>query len=942
MGYNLKTHSQVCTCSTAAVPITGTWSLGSVNGGCYNVTGTLTFNTVVTLTNCVFNMAAGSKIQISGGTNIGFAANKCCFKGTTSSANFWNTIDVGLGAIASFNGCWIQDAYCGITGHQQFASASPVSVITTIGTTFYNNNLGISTPSVSGTSFGDLKLNVANCEFKGDPYSPGNPSQANYGIDLYNLKYVDLTSSISGTTNWFHDLRYKGIHLWIVGTSIVKQCVFNNIDYDQSTSVALMVENQSLIGSGILCTVTQQGLGSSITSPYSFYNVSAGVGIFNAQSNISKNNMQVGLNATELFDCQNSTNVVNDNRVTNTCKYLNGSTLGSCGDAIDVLDCNPYGKNSNVYLNHINSLNVGPTSGAGSGIFVNNWSSNVSGYGLDIMSNYLNMQDAKHGIHTYQLSMSRYTNNFCDIKFHNWGVLQSGIDINYGNGDVVQCNNIISNSQTGSTFSGTTITSPIGINAFNVQKSGYRCNNLGDSHGLATGMHFDQTSTGTDLVGNKFNYTGTGLVCGWNSCALLMPGGIVCKGNEWKTPAPSGGLLARHFGGTPFVQASKIYINPTDPSTLVPNLAFVNPSTSWFQLTSASSGIPIISQCASGCDIYTPPPALLANKSFSEADFQEALGYDSTSDYPLTEEWVAARNVFDVLNSDSVLRYSDSNYLAYYLSKVNTPIELFTDIENRINALNGFDSVLNNYYLKLDSVGHILEILDSTYVSLTYINDSSGMVICQLQRDSLIVKLTMIRDSASVRYANIYVHQGSEIANLLLLVNELPEDEIYEWSTKTIYQILLTTTLVGNFNFTAQQQSDIITISNECPLQAGKAVLTARGLWHYFEKLLPSFNDVVTCLTHGYLYKSGRNLNKNGINIFPNPANDVVNIGIDGMRGEVEIGLFNLFGQTVLKNKLVINSCNITLDVSQIQPGIYTMIVRDEKGETKRTKLEIE
>ncbi|MDA0713667.1 MAG: T9SS type A sorting domain-containing protein, partial [Bacteroidetes bacterium] len=69
------------------------------------------------------------------------------------------------------------------------------------------------------------------------------------------------------------------------------------------------------------------------------------------------------------------------------------------------------------------------------------------------------------------------------------------------------------------------------------------------------------------------------------------------------------------------------------------------------------------------------------------------------------------------------------------------------------------------------------------------------------------------------------------------------------------------------------------------------------------------------------------------MNIFPNPAEDIVNIEIQMLEeGSVEVQLINALGQMVLQDRSNGKTTMNRLEVSDLDPGIYMVRVRTVSG----------
>jgi hypothetical protein len=74
---------------------------------------------------------------------------------------------------------------------------------------------------------------------------------------------------------------------------------------------------------------------------------------------------------------------------------------------------------------------------------------------------------------------------------------------------------------------------------------------------------------------------------------------------------------------------------------------------------------------------------------------------------------------------------------------------------------------------------------------------------------------------------------------------------------------------------------------------------------------------------------STNNNHKGKVNIFPNPAQDLLNITVESYSDEVIVEIFNLNGQSIKRSSLSYNRLNI----SDLSEGMYFVQVSDENGQ---------
>jgi hypothetical protein len=79
------------------------------------------------------------------------------------------------------------------------------------------------------------------------------------------------------------------------------------------------------------------------------------------------------------------------------------------------------------------------------------------------------------------------------------------------------------------------------------------------------------------------------------------------------------------------------------------------------------------------------------------------------------------------------------------------------------------------------------------------------------------------------------------------------------------------------------------------------------------------------------------------VELFPNPANNILYIGIGNdviMNETIELNVLNMLGQVVKSKKLVANSSTINLDIADIEDGLY-LIEINQKNKRSIKKFQI-
>ncbi|WPQ66027.1 zinc-dependent metalloprotease family protein [Chitinophaga sancti] len=73
------------------------------------------------------------------------------------------------------------------------------------------------------------------------------------------------------------------------------------------------------------------------------------------------------------------------------------------------------------------------------------------------------------------------------------------------------------------------------------------------------------------------------------------------------------------------------------------------------------------------------------------------------------------------------------------------------------------------------------------------------------------------------------------------------------------------------------------------------------------------------------------------VQVYPNPANSVVNINLAGVKGKSEVSLFDINGRQVMRRE--VNAANAQLDISSLTPGVYIIRVKNGTKEVSMTKI---
>jgi hypothetical protein len=71
--------------------------------------------------------------------------------------------------------------------------------------------------------------------------------------------------------------------------------------------------------------------------------------------------------------------------------------------------------------------------------------------------------------------------------------------------------------------------------------------------------------------------------------------------------------------------------------------------------------------------------------------------------------------------------------------------------------------------------------------------------------------------------------------------------------------------------------------------------------------------------------------------VFPNPASNVVNINLPGLKGKSDVSIFDVNGRVVLRRQ--VSTVNTQLDISALPAGVYMIRIKNGEKEVNMTKI---
>jgi uncharacterized repeat protein (TIGR01451 family) len=199
-------------------------------------------------------------------------------------------------------------------------------------------------------------------------------------------------------------------------------------------------------------------------------------------------------------------------------------------------------------------------------------------------------------------------------------------------------------------------------------------------------------------------------------------------------------------------------------------------------------------------------------------------------------------------------------------------------------------------------------------------------------------------------YTVQFQNEGSYYAQNVVVLDSL--DANLDWSTmKPIFashpvEISMSTNGVLKYNF----QNIILPTKTDEPILSnghfiysikpkknwmpGTSIQNSAAIYFDFNEPVIT-NKVKNTLT---VPASTITINKyNGLSVYPNPANDVLNIAMDNKTGNTQIFVFDIMGKLVMQQNAIASN-NTKLNISNLAPGQYILKVNNQ-GNSYRAKF---
>jgi hypothetical protein len=206
--------------------------------------------------------------------------------------------------------------------------------------------------------------------------------------------------------------------------------------------------------------------------------------------------------------------------------------------------------------------------------------------------------------------------------------------------------------------------------------------------------------------------------------------------------------------------------------------------------------------------------------------------------------------------------------------------------------------------------------------------DNSNAILEQ-ESDQLSVELSQLF-VASEALRTQFGNDRAAVATVLRNQNNaIIPTNLFETNLKTALDLYLKTIGQGQLA-TATEINWLETMGNSCFENAGPAVFYARSLYGSLTK-----TSLPTTICANSLFVGNRNSDElarkeqsNGLSIVPNPASDNITIAWPATIEPVELSIFNLTGQLILRQKMDTKSTNEMVDLNAFSNGVYFVRLR--------------
>jgi len=866
------------------------------------VSGTMSFfpnepifiNGDVTLTSSLFTITNSSILVSSGGSiTIPTNSNAHIKRGTFQPAapviegctDMWQGIRVQSNAQLELEVVTIKDA-------QEAVRLNVNGRVTATRSRFVNNTYGIYTNAVTGNGPYHMILRGNTFESDGNGFRPSYTNQSPLPSSLgFAGIYMDrVTNGLtmdagSGASNLFSNLHY-GIFARN-SKFTVRSSHFSNI---VQTYKPTGYPGPYLVGKGIYtenCTVDVLGSGIAAGDPtVAFFTTTNGIwteySTLTAQACYMRNvGTGIRMNNAPLHGYRIKNNDIEAN---GQGIYL---TAQSGLPGMSIISGNALTLNSPI--SH--------------GVLIM-YNKDLAAHNSDIYQNPIKLNGGFAGVRLYATNRVNVTDN--TVNFLGTGPRMYGVEVNGGDRNVVNCNDLLGAGRRG-------------IYGEMAGRTDFICNT---ADGPDYGLYLDGVFTGTTptiFVGdNKMRNNPTaGLLLGSN--ALIGP--QAHRGNRWSNASSM--TLARHLGTNILAEQSKFIVDANENAEYMP--VDFDPF-GWFQDIDDPEMSFI---CNPNCRI---PPGLVGGEG-ADIDSLTATGALTGFEHENHSLWLAQKRLYGRLSYEDNPYTGQTVYNNFLSTQATGSAGQYAALQEGLRALfavspanwTALDTTEAGIFEYLDELADVESQLAAGGLST---QDSTDL---ETERAGLQTQIEQYAADLDTLRTTIQAARANGTAALYAQNTTLPATETYETNEKTVNAVVLQTLARNVDSLSSQQRSNLEAVAAQCPLADGEAVLHARALLALYDNTDPAtYNDSTACyfLRPETTSSVLGNLTYGRILVYPNPASQVLHIRCETISDwPVVFSLFNAMGQLVTRKTITSDSFSADLPIRELPDGVYYYIV---------------
>ena len=859
----------------------GGGTLGAMSiyvAGRYYVNGALTLN------NCMVYVKAGGQITVQGGGNL-------ILNNTTiqSCDTMWRGVTVLANGVATLSGSTVRDAENGVL-------LQDGGVLKVANSYFYDNIIGINAqPELTLTDvYGQAQLYVT-----GTAFAPLSGFKKDYqqqsahgtvplsGIWL-NKMYCTIGDSLMQENNFskmVYGIYSQNSHLTLTNSRFTN--IHNHASWvakAKGTAVVSWGNKWNSLSSLTMRPAT--GTGSTVTQ------CDRGIYATWSDNDVSKVEMSQVLTGIYSANGKGLKGIYNANSIY-AVKY--GIWLAR----------NEGAKSNTVTENNIYMQG----SSKGIAILLDEWNNAMSAQYM-ITGNLIELRSAAAGIvSSYALHPNIHYNNIYQYATGSSLPHTTGISLQGSDTASVSCNYIISDYPADSNFVS------IGIEVAQSKQFTLNCNTIKyENCGVYMGGDCQMKNT---YRSNQVDSCDMGLYL--NNAAII--GQQFHKGNRWLNVL------------------NKVNATNVGSPILSPIVVHTNVNTIWHPLNISPNGpwffpdtLGTPEQCGTDCyAAFTSGEDTLLLHNIARGDSLSTGFVDETKN-------IAQQNLYDLLDLNDTLRYSDSVLTDFYDSNQLSTTGKLNTVKDYIKAA----SSVNSYFSELLHLNDSLMVQTKDSISLADSLLHTDSLLYGGIKEQLLVKLNTLMLNEKTLQEQIEAIQQGEWNNSKIENSNIQPLWPPEVNRKKMNELIALVAETGEDSI-QNYSSDLYSIAMQCPYSGGVSVYQARNMLRFINDSM-EYDDGIACLQQG-IYRMGKamgrieNYNAIDFDLVPNPADGKTEVRIlTPVDGLTKLTLRTMLGQIMEEWKLD-GQQQYTIFTNKYLQGVYMIELKSENGEGRFKKL---